>query len=204
MKELGIPFEEEKLSFNLPDWKERILKIAPTGRVPILVDGKTVVWDTMAIVEYVAERFTDKPIWPEDPVARARARSVTAEMHSGFHSLRNFMPMNISARLPGLGWNLQVQDDIDRIIEIWTDARTQFGAQGAMLFGAFSAADAVFAPVVWRFVTHAVELPKVCNDYMEAVRGLESMKAWEQEALSENEFVAMDEPYRRENHTRKS
>ena len=107
------------------------------------------------------------------------------------------MPMNIEARFGGFGWNIEVEKDIERIVDIWTDARDRFGAGGDMLFGAFSNADAFYAPVVWRFVTHDVRLPAVASAYVEAVRALPSMKAWEEAALTENDFVPMDEPYRR-------
>lgn len=197
LRELGIDFEEEKLSFNDPEWKKRVLAISPAGRVPILVDGDLVVWDTIAIAEHVAERHPDKNVWPADPAARALARSVCAEMHAGFTNLKNNMPMNISGRFPGLGWNIEVQDDIDRIIAIWTNARERFGSGGDMLFGGFSAADAFYAPVVWRFVTHEVELPPVAAAYVEAMRALPSMQDWERVAREEDDFIAMDEPYRR-------
>ena len=196
LRELGIEFTEEKLSFNDPDWKGRVLAVSPAGCVPVLSDGDVVVWDSLAIAEYVADRFPNAGVWPVDPAARARARSICAEMHSGFPALRANMPMNIGARLPGLGMNRRVQANIDRIVRIWTNARTNFGAEGPMLFGRFSAADAFYAPVVWRFVTHGVELPPVAKAYSEAVRSLPSMQAWVQEALGEQEFVDEDEPYR--------
>ncbi len=193
---LGIDFKEEKLSFNDPDWRAKVLALSPAGRVPVLVDGEIVVWDSLAIVEYVADRFPDAGVWPSDPAARARARSVCAEMHAGFQNLRAQMPMNIEARLPGYGWNRSVQTDIDRIVRIWTNARHDFGQGGDMLFGAFSAADAFYAPVVWRFVTHAVDLPPIAAHYVKAVQALPAMKAWVDEALEEHDFVSEDEPYR--------
>lgn len=196
LKELGIPFTEEKTSFNAPHWKQDISKLSPSGTVPILVDGQQVIWDTLAITEYVAEKYPDYNIWPKDPAARAYARSVCAEMHSGFGALRQHMPMNIEARLPGMGWNMQVQANIDRILQIWLECRTKWASAGPMLFGDFCAADAFYAPVVWRFVTHSVSVPPVAKVYMDAVQNLSAMKAWEEEALAEKDFVSMDEPYR--------
>ena len=196
LRELSIDFTEEKVSFNDPEWKSRVQKVSPTGRVPVLVDGDIVVWDTLAIAEHVAEQFPTAGVWPDIGAARALARSICAEMHSGFPNLRAAMPMNIEARLPGRGLNLAVQADIDRIIDIWVDARTRFGGRGAMLFGPFCAADAFFAPVVWRFVTHDVQLPPIAAEYVSAVRALPSMRAWVEEALEENDFVVEDEPYR--------
>ena len=197
LQQLQIEFEEVRIGFNEPDWHARIRALSPAGRVPVLLDGEITVWDTLAIAEYVAERFPEAGVWPSTRSARSFARSVCAEMHSGFGALRTHMPMNIEARLPGLGWNLEVQDDIDRVLQIWTDARAQFGHDGAMLFGRFCAADAFYAPVVWRFVTHGVELPEVARTYMDAVRALPAMQAWEQAARVEHDYVAMDEPYRR-------
>jgi glutathione S-transferase len=198
LRELGIPFEEEKLSINDPKYKERIAKYAPVGKVPVLVteDGMAI-WESIAIIEYAADAFPQAGVWPADPRARARARSLCAEMHAGFSALRNAFPMNIEARLPGRGWSLEVQTDIDRIVDRWTATRAEFGRGGAFLFGKFCAADAFFAPVVSRFVTHAVEVPPVARTYMNAVLELHSMKEWTAAARAEQEYVAMDEPYRR-------
>ncbi|MEL6185683.1 MAG: glutathione S-transferase family protein, partial [Myxococcota bacterium] len=196
LSELGVPFEEEKISFNDPNWKTRFFEASPSGRVPVLVDGEVAVWDSLAIAEYVAERFPEAGVWPAHPEARALARSIVAEMHAGFSALRARMPMNIEAHLPGRGWDLTVQKDIDRILALWKDARTRFGAEGPMLFGRFSAADAFYAPVVWRFVTHDVQVDDGARAYMDAVRALPSMQAWAQEALEEHDYVADDEPYR--------
>lgn len=196
MRELNLPFDEEKISFNAPNWRSDLRALSSAGRVPVLSDGDLQVWDSLAIVEYLADRFPDAGIWPSDTKARAIARAICAEMHAGFSNLRAYMPMNIEARLPGKGWNVDVQADIDRILQIWSETRAEFGADGDMLFGRFCAADAFYAPVVWRFVTHDVSLPPVAAAYANAVRGLVSMKAWEAEALTEHEFVIEDEPYR--------
>ena len=132
-----------------------------------------------------------------DLADRALARSICAEMHAGFSELRQQMPMNIEASLPGVGWTLRVQDDIDRIVFIWSSLRERFAAQGPFLFGAFSAADAFFAPVVSRFTTHGVALPAVCEAYRQAILALPAMGAWTERALAEHHFVPEDEPYRR-------
>src|SRR5215831_3295404 len=149
---LGIPFEEEKLSFNDPSFKERVRRYSPAGRVPVVIDGETIVWDSLAIAEYVAEKFPDRGVWPHDAVARARARSICAEMHAGFAALRDQLPMNCELRLPWLPADLRVRRDIARVVDMWTDCRSRFGAGGPFLFGAFSAADAYYAPVVRRLL----------------------------------------------------
>ena len=197
LRQLGVEFTERKVSLNDPAWKSKIKAVSPAGCVPVLIHGDMAIWDTFAIAEYLAESFVDLRIWPEDRAARATARSVSAEMHSGFAQLRTWMPMNIEARLPNRGWSLAVQTDIDRIVDIWTDARARFGQDGPMLFGSFSAADAFFAPVVWRFVTYGVELPEIAQAYVDAVRALEAMKAWQADALAENDWINNAELYRR-------
>lgn len=196
LTELGIPFEEVLLGFNEPSWKEKVRAYSKSGRVPLLVDGDDVVWESVAIVEHVAERFPDAGVWPTDPRARSVARSMVAEMHAGFGALRSNMPMNISLRCGGLGATEATRRDIDRVLELWQSARERFGGSGAFLFGRFSAADAFFAPVVWRFVGHEVELPDWAKAYVDVMRALPGMKAWEEAARAEDDFVAMDEPYR--------
>lgn len=197
LKQLGIPFDEECLSFNDPEFKTKALRTSDAGKVPILVcDDGTAVWDSLAIIETIAETFPDRGVWPEPASARAVARSLCAEMHSGFPALREHMPMNIANRFPGRGWNDAVERDVDRILGGWSSARSRFGESGDFLFGMFSAADAFFAPVVWRFETHEVEVPDFSRRYMSAVQALPAMQLWVAAALSEKEFVSMDEPYR--------
>jgi len=196
MRESGIPFEEVRISLNDPSFKARALAYSPAGQVPVLLDGELRVWDSLAIAEYLAERFPEKRLWPESAPARAEARSLCAEMHAGFPALRREMPMNIEAQLPGRGWNLQVQRDIDRILEAWHRARLDHGQAGQFLFGAFSAADAFYAPVVWRFLAYGVEVPEAARHYMAAIQSLPSMQAWAAAAREERDFVAVDEPYR--------
>ena len=196
LSHLGIPFEEEKLSFNDPAFKARVGRYSPVGMVPVLVDGDVAIWDTLAIVEYVAETFPERGVWPRDRAARARARSICAEMHSGFSALRNALPMNCEVRFDWVPQDLQVQRDIARVIASWTDCRAQFGAGGPFLFGAFSAADAFYAPVVRRFLGFAVKLPDVAAAYVATMDALPAMRAWVNAGLAEREFVEVDEPYR--------
>jgi glutathione S-transferase len=197
MKQAGIAFVEERLSFkDRGAFKQQALRYSPTGLVPVLIDGDLAIWDTLAIAEYLADRFPEHHLWPADVAARARARSACAEMHSGFRNLRQRMCQNITARLPGLGWDVEVQRDIDRMLALWSDARARFGAGGPFLFGAFSIADAYFAPVTRRFVTYGVALPAEATRYVETIGELPAMRQWIAEAAAENEFVDFDEPYR--------
>jgi glutathione S-transferase len=195
LRGLGIDFDEVQLKFDSDAWKQNIGRWSPSGLVPVLwLDGAPV-WDTLAIVETVAERWPDKQVWPRDPVARMVARSICAEMHSGFRALRGAMPMNIRGEHPGKGMSPEVASDIDRIVANWTLARERFGQGGEMLFGGFTAADAFYAPVVSRFVTYAVKLPAVARRYADAVLALPAVQAWSEAGRAEPEFYAPDEPY---------
>jgi glutathione S-transferase len=195
LKHAGIAFEEIPLRFGAPDFKQRVLRHSPAGRVPILIDGAITVWDSLAIAEYIAETVPEKQLWPAGTAERAEARSVCAEMHAGFASLRSQMPMNVTAQLPGHGWNVAVQADIDRIVAIWS-ARARFASAGPFLFGRFSVADACYAPVVWRFNTYQPALPARALDYVKTMLALPAMQTWAADAARENEFVVDDEPYR--------
>jgi glutathione S-transferase len=195
MRQLGIAFDEVKLRFHSDEWARDIGRWSPSGLVPVLWRGQQSVWDTLAIMETLAEWFPGHGVWPADPVARAFARSMSAEMHSGFRELRTNMPMNIRASHPGKGMTPEVQANIDRIETLWSEARTRFGAGGPFLFGAFSAADAMYAPVVMRFATYGAALGPEAERYCEAMRGAPGVRAWIREALEEKEFVAEDEPY---------
>jgi glutathione S-transferase len=159
-----------------------------------MIDGEPV-WDSLAIAETVAEMHPEKHLWPEDPVARRVARSVCAEMHSGFQALRGAMVMNIRSKHPGKGMTPASRKDIDRIVALWADCRERFGGAGSLLFGRFSIADAFYAPVVTRFRTYAVKLPRVAEEYCEAVLALSAVREWSEAARRETEFVAADEPY---------
>jgi len=203
LKQAGIPFQEVKVRFDAFDgqsrFKQEILKVNPAGRVPALVDDGFAVWDTLAIAEYAAEKFPDKKLWPQDVKARARARSVCAEMHSGFSALRNHCPMNIEASLPQAGaivWRDQpaVRADVQRIVAMWTDLLEQY--KGPMLFGEFSIADAFYAPVCMRLKNYGLPVPGHITDYVRRVCALSGVKAWVEDALAEKDFVDFDEPYR--------
>ena len=205
LKQQGIEFEEVmvRLGDNPFDadssFKYAITKINPGGRVPVLADDGLTVWDTLAILEYLAEKFPEKHLWPEDVKARARARSVCAEMHSGFTALRGACPMNIEAALPEVGaivWRDKpgVKSDVARIVSMWTELLDQH--KGPMLFGEFSIADAYFAPVCMRLKGYALPVPENITAYIQRVCALSCVKAWIAEALVEKDFVIADEPYR--------
>ena len=203
LRQAGIPFDEVMVKFDAFDadstFKHVILGINPAGRVPVLTDGDLAVWDTLAIAEYVAETFPDKQLWPADKGARARARSVCAEMHSGFSALRSNCPMNIEAMLPEVGrlvWRDKpgVRDDVQRIVAMWSELLAAH--KGPMLFGSFSVADAYFAPVCMRLKNYALPVPGHITDYIRRVCALPGVKAWIDEALAEKDFVIFDEPYR--------
>jgi glutathione S-transferase len=195
MRQLGIAFDEVKLRFHSTEWEESIARWSPSGLVPILWRGEQSVWDTLAIMEMLAEWYPGHGVWPADPAARAYARSAAAEMHSGFRELRTSMPVNIRAQHPGKGMTAGTRADIERIERIWAQARERFGAGGPFLCGAFSAVDAMYAPVVMRFATYAVAVSGESARYCEAMRAAPGVHAWVQEALQEKEFVPEDEPY---------
>ena len=203
MKQAGIEFEEVKVRFDSfspsSTFKREILRVNPTGRVPVLVDGDLAVWDTLAIAEYLAEQFPEKRLWPADRKARARARSVSAEMHSGFGALRSHFPMNIEASLPEIGAEVLksqagVRADLERIVALWTELLEAHG--GPMLFGEFSIADAFFAPVVMRLRTYAAPVPPIVAGYLARVVETPGIAAWIADALAEKDFLQFEEPYR--------
>jgi len=202
LKQFEIPFEEIKLSLN-PDpdspFKQRLQSLTPTGLVPVLVYDDLVVWDTFAIAETVAELFPQLSLWPRERKARARARSLCAEMHSGFRSLRNHCPMNIEAIMPEIGARLMkendgVKSDLRRIIEMWQGALKESG--GPFLFGNFSIADAFYTPVIMRIRGFALPVPADVAAYCERITALGSVQLWIKDALQEHEFIEIDEPYR--------
>ena len=187
----GIDFETQRVWLDTPTFKQAV-SANPAGKVPFLNDGGFIVWDTLAIIEYAYE-FAPK-IWPADKHMRARARSLCAQMHSGFTGIRSAMPMNIKAKLAGVGHTEAALADAAALFALWGDALTQSG--GPFLFGAFCAADAYFAPVVMRLNTHAVPMPPQIAAYCAAVTAHPEVQAWIQLALAERVFVAADEPYR--------
>ena len=203
LRQAGIPFEEVLARFDSfdPDsqFKATIAGISPTGKVPVLVDGDLAIWDTLAIAEYLAETYPEKHLWPQDKAARARARSVCAEMHSGFTALRGACPMNIEAHLPEVGaliWRDKpaVRADVQRLVEMWTGLLEQHG--GPMLFGAFTIADAFYAPVCMRLHSYGLPVPEHIQAYVQRVRALPGVKAWIDGALAEADFREFEEPYR--------
>ena len=203
MRQAGIAFDELPVRFDSFDagsqFKRRLQAVSPAGKVPVLVDGDLAIWDSLAIAEYLAEQFPDKRLWPEERAARARARSITAEMHSGFTALRSHCGMNIEARLPDVGaiiWRDQagVRADVERLVDMWGELLARHG--GPMLFGEFTIADAFYAPVCMRLATYALPLPAHIADYVARVQQLPSVKAWVDGALAEADFLAFEEPYR--------
>lgn len=185
----GMPFSEVVIPLRQPETKSAILRHSPSGKIPLLVikstNGQQLVWDSLAICESVAERFPAAQLWPDDPAARGEARSISAEMHSGFPELRTALPMDIVARnKPGV-LTETVQAQVARILGLWELALTQFGGGGGFLFGRFSIADAFYAPVVTRFVTHGIELPPRQQAYAERVLALPPMREWAAAAREE-------------------
>jgi glutathione S-transferase len=196
LKHPGIPFDEEKISFNAPDFKERVRRYSPVGQVPVLVDDEIVVWDSLAIAEYVAEKFWEKKLWPEDRAARAHARSICAEMHSGFRAMRNRMAMNCELSLSTVLFELDVQKDVERILSMWRECRERYKSRGRFLFGEFTVADAYYAPVVRRFIGYGTVLPEFARRYVDTIEQLPAMQEWVAAGRAEHDFVEEDEPYR--------
>jgi glutathione S-transferase len=185
MKVTGIAFEETLIPLYEGDYKAAILHHSPTGKVPCLIDGEARVWESLAILEHLAERFPDRGLWPADLAARAEARAVSAEMHAGFSALRRLLPMNLARPIERLALTPEATANVARILTIWRACRGRFGAGGPYLFGAFSAADAMFAPVVTRFRTYDVAVDEDAATYMAAVESLPAFKAWKAAALKE-------------------
>ena len=203
LKQAGIAFEEVKVRFDSFDsnstFKQTMGSITPVGKVPTLVDDGLVVWDTLAIAEYLAEKFPEKSLWPASAQARARARSICSEMHSGFGALRSACPMNIEASLGetgGLIWRDKpaVRADVTRIVAMWDELLQTHG--GPLLFGEFSIADAYFAPVAMRLNTYALPVPASITSYIDRLCATPGVKAWIDDALLENDFRDFEEPYR--------
>ena len=198
LRTAGIDFDEQLVPLFEDDWAERKAEL-PSGTVPVLKHDGTVIWETLAILEYAAETWPEANLWPTDKAARARARTVSNEMHAGFTAVRSHMPMNIRAHHPGRGRGQDdaakaaVERDTRRIEEIWTECRETFGSGGDFLFGDFSNADAMFAPVVSRFTTYAVELNPTCQAYMDAVQNLPAMQEWSEAGRTEPWTIKEDE-----------
>lgn len=193
LKEAGIDFEEYRIPLDQENSAAEIARFTPAGRVPVLLLEGQAVWDTLAIAETVAERWPEKELWPSDPHARAHARSVSAEMHSGFSTLRDAMPMNCRA----MGRKVSLPDalttDIDRVLDIWADCHRRYRSQGDWLFGRFSVADAMYAPVVLRFRTYGINLPDSASNYPRRLLESEAIQSWLAAAESEVEVIKREE-----------
>ena len=203
LKQAQIPFETVIVRFDSFDpgsaFKHAIGQVSPAGQVPVLIDGELAIWDTLAIAEYVAEKFPEKQLWPAAAALRAQARSVCAEMHSGFSALRSACPMNIEASLAEIGrlvWRDKpaVRADVERIVGMWSGLLQAHG--GPLLFGGFSIADAYFAPVCMRLATYQLPVPAPITAYALRVRALPGVAAWISDALAEHDFLDFEEPYR--------
>ncbi|WP_395403497.1 glutathione S-transferase family protein [Pseudoduganella sp. UC29_106] len=190
LKAFAIPFTEVRVLLDRPDTANNIAKWCQSGRVPVLLAGDMTIWDSLAICEYLAEQFPDKHMWPQDVAARAMARSICAEMHSSFGSLRTTMSMNIKGSYPGKGRTPATQADIGRISEIWEECLSRFG-HNEYLFGDFSIADAFFAPVVSRFKTYGVVLPPALSAYCERMLSHPAVAEWVEQALAETEAAPL-------------
>ncbi len=188
-KEVRVPLYREDTAGSLSCW-------SPTGLVPILKHGDLTVWDSLAICEHVQDLHPDMQMWPKEAEARAVARSVSAEMHSGFTALRHFMPMNCRLAFPGKGLNDDSRADIQRVTSIWRECRKKYGKGGAMLFGEFTIADAMYAPVAQRFRVYGVRLDETSDAYVSAIQSLPEMKEWIASAKDEVEVLEKFEPYR--------
>ncbi|AFZ58427.1 glutathione S-transferase family protein [Anabaena cylindrica FACHB-243] len=190
MKQFGLKFEEIRIPLYSSDSLSELQQYSSSGKVPVLLHNNITVWDSLAICEYLAETFPHLPCWPENTNARALARSISAEMHSGFQMLRQNMPMNCRNKYPGKGWDLGVQKDINRITSIWQECLQSFGANGKFLFGNFTIADAMFAPVVLRFLTYDVQIDSISRNYVEAILELPAIQDWITAAKGEFEVIS--------------
>ncbi|HYW61984.1 MAG TPA: glutathione S-transferase family protein [Bradyrhizobium sp.] len=186
LKAAGIAFDEVQIPLYTGEAdKQRILKFTPSGKVPALVDGDITVWDSLAIIEYAAEKFPAARLWPEDLASRAHARSISAEMHSGFAALRNECGMNLHRPIGAKALSMEARADIARIQQSWGECRQRYGKLGPYLFGAFSGADAMYAPVVHRFRTYAIDVTPAVRDYMAAMTALPAFQDWTRAGLAE-------------------
>ncbi|MBR0936398.1 glutathione S-transferase family protein [Bradyrhizobium jicamae] len=185
-----IPFEEVFIPLYTDQAdKDRILGFSRAGKVPTLVDGDVTVWDSLAIIEYLAERFPEAKLWPADRAARAHARAISAEMHSGFAALRNECGMNLHRPIRPVTLSDDARANVDRIQEIWADCHARYGRQGPFLFGAFSGADAMYAPVVHRFRTYAIPVKAEARHYVDAMTSLAAFQEWTRDGLAETLLI---------------
>ncbi len=193
MSVAGIAFEEELVPLDQPDTRTRLLARSPAAKVPILIDGDVTVWESLAILEYLAERFPDAGLWPADPAARAHARAISSEMHAGFSALRSACPMNLRKRFGWRDRGAEVTRDVARVQQLWSDCRRRFGHDGPFLFGDFTAADAMYAPVVARFDGYSIPVDEEAGAYMAAVMDLPAFRAWKAAGIVEPWVLDIDE-----------
>lgn len=193
LSESGIEFEEERILLDTPEFAERASRVSPSGKVPVLMLDGQPVWDTLAIAETVAERWPDKALWPGTAAMRAHARSISAEMHAGFPALRESMPMNCRAMGRKVSLTDALAADVDRIFAIWAECSERYGSDGEWLFGKFSVADAMYAPVVFRFRTYGIDLPQAVGSYPERVLQSKCIQNWLAAAESETEVIEREE-----------
>jgi glutathione S-transferase len=185
LRHFGIAFDEVKLTMDTPEFHARIAEFSPAGRVPVLLDGDLHIWDSLAIAEYANERFLDSRGWPQARVVRAHARAISAEMHSGFTALRSELPMNCRKRVRNHAVSAGATRDVARVQTIWREARAQHADKGDFLFGAFGIADAMYAPVVLRFISYGVELGPLERAYVDTIAALPAMHDWLADAATE-------------------
>lgn len=187
LRESGLEFDERRIPLGTDETRDAVRVYSPAGKVPVLVDGDTVVWDSLAICEYLAERVP--ALWPAEARARARARSIAAEMHSGFPALRQHCTMNCRARDRRVAMTPELSADIDRVVQIWEATRAEFGNGGSCLFGAFTIADAFYAPVVFRFLTYGIAVEGEAARYMQSMLARPSVRDWLAAAEAESEVM---------------
>lgn len=193
LRKAGVEFEELRLPLDTPEFAREIVALSPSGRVPVLRHQGLCVWDSLAIAEYVNDAWAEGALWPQHLQARARARAVSAEMHSGFASLRQRIPMNCRATGRSVTMDAALQRDIDRVLDIWRECREQAADKGPWLFGSFSIADAMYAPVALRFITYGIDLPDTAADYVATVVQDADVSLWLDDARNEVEVVEADE-----------
>lgn len=193
MRMAGLTFEEVVIPLNGPDSRKLIREHSPTGLLPVLRHGDVSIWESLAICEYVAETVPGARLWPETVQARAEARSISAEMHAGFQALRASLPMNVRADRPGVTMDPEAQADIDRVQAIWRGCRRKYGTVGPFLFGRFSIADAMYAPVVSRFATYRVTMDALSREYAGTMQNLPAMREWSEAAAAESWVIAEEE-----------
>ena len=195
LRHFGIPFKEVRVPLYRDDTNETLLGMSPSGLVPVLKHKDLTVWDSLSICQYLQELYPNLPLWPNDKRQRAVARSICSEMHSGFSALRNNMPMNCRKSYPGKGHTFETAADIKRITNIWRDCRVSYGNSGPMLFGNFSIADAMFAPVALRFNTYDVEMDSISDAYVSTILSMPEIIDWVSAAKLETEVLVDFEPY---------